>query len=67
MDLQPDTTLLATVHMGIRRGIPVSELSEGPFTFAAQLFAAESECGGASGDAEIPGAAASAEMTYELK
>src|SRR6266480_28064 len=61
ISLDNEETLLATVHMGIRRGIQYTALSSSPFTFLGDLFQANSDCSGS------PTASADATMSYILK
>jgi hypothetical protein len=61
VQLNGDETLLATVHMGVRRGIQYSDLSSSPFTFLADLYPANSACSGTAT------ASADATMSYTLK
>jgi hypothetical protein len=54
-------SLLATVHMGIRRGEHMDDLTASPFVFSAQIFESESGCEGDALDTDA------AEMSYGFK
>jgi hypothetical protein len=61
ISLAGDKTFLATVHMGIQRGIYKDSLPEGDFEFSAGIQPAGPDCGGALVGYE------SATMSYTIK
>lgn len=60
--LEAGASLLATVHMGINRGVHASTLTPSPFSFTADLLQPAGP-----GCAGLTSATDSAEMTYEIK